>query len=315
MDNQEASRHPVKPPALRVGDRVGIVAPASPVDAESLQAGCAALRALGYETICSDSILEAEGFFAGSPERRARELEEMFARPDVGAVLCARGGYGCNYLLPLIDLDVVRRHPKIFVGYSDVTTLLTWLHDETGLVTFHGPMVAKDFAIAHGVDLPSWEAKMTGVQELQRAALLTPVAAGTAEGKLYGGCLSMLAASLGTPYAIRTEGTILLIEDVAVKPYQIDRMLMQLRMAGKLDQVRGMVFGPMRGCSPDSPSALLDALRRCVGGLGIPIAFGLNTGHVERANLTLAIGVQVRLAVDRQFAALTTLEPAVVTRA
>ncbi len=308
-----SSQQIVKPRALRAGEGVGIVAPASPIEPELLVRGCDALRALGYEPIYEESILSGDLYFAGSVERRGRELEHMFARDDVRAIVCARGGYGCNYLLPHLDLEVIRRHPKIFVGYSDVTSLLTWFHDATGLVTFHGPMLTKDFAVPHGVDLPSWRAKVGGKAEVQGAALLTPLVAGRAEGKLYGGCLSMLAASLGTPYEIRTEGTVLLIEDVGVKPYQIDRLLMHLKLAGKLAGVRGIVFGMMRNCPPPRHAGytLTDVLRRVVGDLGVPVASGLNSGHVERANLTMALGVQVSLTVEANFAAIATLETAV----
>jgi muramoyltetrapeptide carboxypeptidase len=300
----------VKPPALRPGDRVGIVAPASAVERSRLLLGCEVLRVLGYEPVYDESIFSTDLYFAGSAERRARELESMFARDDICAIICARGGYGCNYLLPYFNLDIIRRHPKIFVGYSDVTTLLTWFHDSTGLVTFHGPMAAKDFAAPHGVDVPSWQAKTSGELELQGGALLSPGFPGLAEGKLYGGCLSMLAASLGTPYEIRTEDTILLIEDVATHPYQIDRMLMQLKLAGKLAGVRGIVFGEMRDCSPppNSGFTLPDVLRRCVAGLNVPVAFGLNSGHVGHGNMTMAIGVRVSLRVEETYAALSTLE-------
>jgi muramoyltetrapeptide carboxypeptidase len=291
---------------------VGIIAPASPIDGELLDAGCAALRALGYEPVYEESILSSELYFAGGIQRRVGELEAMFAREDVRAIICARGGYGCNYLLPHIDLDIIRRHPKIFVGYSDVTTLLTWFHDATGLVTFHGPMVTKDFAVAHGVDVPSWRANTAGEQELHRAALLQPMVPGQAAGNLYGGCLSMLAASLGTPYEIDTKDTILLIEDVAAKPYQIDRMLMQLRLAGKLAGVKGIVFGQMRDCAAAGCDySLVDVLHYCVGDVGVPVAYGLNSGHVERDNLTMPLGVRVSLVVEKSFAALTTVEPAV----
>jgi muramoyltetrapeptide carboxypeptidase len=272
--------------------------------------GCEALRVLGYEPVFDNSVFSADLYFAGSAERRARELETMFERDDIRAIVCARGGYGCNYLLPHFDLDVIRRHPKIFVGYSDVTTLLTWFHDATGLVTFHGPMVAKDFAAPRGVDVPSWQAKTGGELDLQAGALLTPVLPGRAEGKLYGGCLSMLAASLGTPYAIHTEGTILLIEDISTRPYQLDRMLMQLKLAGKLAGVRGIVFGEMPDCAPppDSGYTLLELLRRCVEDLNVPVAFGLNSGHVGQSNMTQAIGVRVSLRVEETYAALATLE-------
>src|SRR5271154_2392556 len=146
----------VKPPALRPGDTVGIVAPASNVKESELKAGCEALQRAGYTPFYFDSILEKDLYFAGSVGRRARELEEMFVRDDIRAIVCARGGYGANYLLQALDLKKIAAHPKIFVGYSDLTSLLTTFTDTNNLVTFHGPMVAKDFAIAGSVDRASW---------------------------------------------------------------------------------------------------------------------------------------------------------------
>ena len=155
----------IKPPALQPGDTIGIIAPASNIKRELLDAGCKALEKLGYEPIYLDSITEKNLYFAGSVDRRARELEEMFTRDDVRAIVCARGGYGANYLLNTLNLDKIKAHPKIFVGYSDVTSLLTYISDSTGLVTFHGPMVTKDFANSDGVDLPTWEAALSGASE------------------------------------------------------------------------------------------------------------------------------------------------------
>src|ERR1700724_1884597 len=145
----------IKPPALQSGDTIGIIAPASNIKRELFEAGCEALRRLGYKPLFLDSIFEKDLYFAGSAERGARELDEMFMRDDVRAIVCARGGYGANYLLNGLNLETIKAHPKIFVGYSDTTTLLTYVLDSTGLVTFHGPMVAKDFAHADGVDLGS----------------------------------------------------------------------------------------------------------------------------------------------------------------
>ncbi len=217
----------IKPPALQHGDTVGIVAPASNIQRDLLNAGCDMLRRLGYKPFCLESIFDQDLYFAGSAERRVRELEEMFVRDEVRAILCARGGYGSNYLLGKLNLQKIARHPKIFVGYSDNTTLLTHFVDSTGLVTFHGPMITKDFAHADGVDLISWEAALTGRSEwaVPSDSGMKPLVEGSAEGVLYGGCLSMLVASLGTPYQIRTAGTILFLEDVATKPFQIDRTL------------------------------------------------------------------------------------------
>ncbi|HZQ68966.1 MAG TPA: LD-carboxypeptidase [Terriglobales bacterium] len=303
----------ITPPALRAGDTVGIVAPASNIQREMLDAGCRALRELGYKPFYFDSILDRDLFFAGSIERRKRELEDMFIRDEVRAILCARGGYGTNYLLPVLDLNKIAAHPKIFIGYSDVTTLLTWFADGAGLVTFHGPMVTKDFSQPDGVDLGSWSAALSGTAAWEvKADSVSGLVEGFADGILYGGCLSMLAASLGTPYEIRTEGGILFIEDIAAKPYQIDRMLMQLKLAGKLEQVRGIIFGEMLDCvqTKDQGYTLQEVILRVLGGLGIPIAYGLRSGHVSRQNVTLPLGVQSQLRVSAQGVSLKILQPA-----
>ena len=150
-----------RPPALRQGDTVGIVAPASGFRREDFETGCDRLRALGYQPFYLQSIFERDLYFAGSAERRISELHEMFRRPEVTAIVCARGGYGCNYLLPQLDLDLIRAHPKIFAGCSDVTTLLTYLCDYAGLVTFHAPMVAGDFSRPDGIDLEAWSAAVS----------------------------------------------------------------------------------------------------------------------------------------------------------
>jgi len=305
----------IKPRALRPGDKVGIVAPASNVKREMLEAGCDGLRRAGYEPFYFESILERDLYFAGSVERRARELEDMFVRDDIRAIICARGGYGSNYLPLTLDPMKIISHPKILVGYSDITTLLCCVADSANFVTFHGPMVTKDFAVAGGVDLDSWQNAVGGAAEwrIAEGSGAKPLLPGQAEGILYGGCLSMLAASLGTEHEIQTAGTILFLEDVATKPYQIDRMLMQLKLAGKLNDVRGMVFGEMLDCrqSPDQDYTLEEVILRIVSGLQIPVAYGLRSGHVSRANITLPIGVRARLTVD-DAAELRILEAATV---
>ncbi len=294
----------IRPPALRIGDTVGIVAPAGPIDPDALAAGCNALSAMGYKPIYLPSITQRELYFAGSAQRRLDELHEMFARPEVRAIVCARGGYGCNYLLPGLDLELIRQNPKIFVGYSDVTTLLTYINDTTGLLVFHGPMVTKDFALVGGVDTESWQKATAGgcYKKTFGPDRVQSLVIGEAQGRLYGGCLSMLVASLGTPYEIETDGTILFIEDIAARPYQVDRMLMQLKLAGKLDQVRGLLFGDFRDCDPDEGSGytLQDVIMRAVGDLGVPVAYGLRSGHVCGGNITLPIGAQAKIWVADQ---------------
>jgi len=311
----------IKPRALQPGDTIGIIAPASNIKRELLEAGCETLQRLGYKPFYFDSILDQDLYFAGSVGRRTRELEELFMREDVPAIVCARGGYGTNYLLTQIDLRKIKSHPKIFVGYSDVTTLLTYFADSAGLVTFHGPMVTKDFAHSDGVDLASWEAALGGVSgqgwDLAPGSGAKPLVEGSGEGILYGGCLSMLVASLGTPYEIRTEGTILFVEDVATKPYQIDRMLMQLKLAGKLDAVRGIIFGEMLDCvqNKDQGYSLEEVILRVGGDLGVPIAYGLRSGHVSRGNVTLPIGVRAALNVSSSQVSLKILESATTAAA
>lgn len=305
----------LKPPALRPGDTIGIVSPASNVNRADLEAGCAALQCAGYHPFYFDSIFERDLYFAGSVGRRIREMEDMFERDDVRAILCARGGYGANYLLDRLDFEKIKSHPKVFVGYSDVTCLLTYLADTLGLVTFHGPMAAKDWNHENGVDLASWQSALAGTSawDIPLNSDINGLIDGEAEGILYGGCLSILVASLGTPYQIKTAGTILFLEDVAAKPFQIDRMLMQLKLGGYLDDVRGIVFGEMLDCVQTANQGynLQEIVTRIVGDLSVPVAFGVPSGHVSSRNITLPFGVKAGLSVRKGKVALRILESAV----
>src|SRR5208337_1504934 len=297
----------LRPPALQPGDTVGIIAPAGPIEPDALEAGCATLLRLGYQPFYLPSILDRELYFAGSLERRLREFNEMFVRPEVRAVICARGGYGCNYFLPYLDLELIRTNMKIFVGCSDVTTLLTYLCDAAGIVSFHGPMIAGDFARPEGVDFDAFSAAVSSGTAYQRefaASEVEPLVQGSAEGLLYGGCLSLVCASSGTPYEVRTQGTILFLEDLAERPYRIDRMLMQLKLAGKFKGVRGIIFGEMLKCGqPDAEDyTLQQVIMRVLGDLRVPIAFGFKSGHVSSRNFTLPFGVQASLTVGESVA-------------
>jgi muramoyltetrapeptide carboxypeptidase len=304
----------VKPPALRLGDTVAIVAPASNIKRTDLEAGCAALRRAGYNPFYLDSILEQDLYFAGSLNRRVNELQQMFSNDDVRAIVCARGGYGTNYLLSELDLKTIETHPKIFVGYSDITSLLTFF-TAAGMVAFHGPMAAKDWAHEDGVNLLSWNAAVSGATpwDVPMNAEAQAFVEGDAQGVLNGGCLSILVSSLGTPNEIQTAGTILFLEDIAAKPFQIDRMLMQLKLAGKFEEVRGIVFGEMPGCvqSANQGYTLQEVVTRVVAELGVPVAFGLRSGHVTAGNRTLPFGVQARLTVSSGKMGLRILESAV----
>ncbi len=292
----------LRPPALQPGDTVGIIAPAGPIEPDALEAGCATLLRMGYQPFYLPSILDRELYFAGSLERRLGELHEMFRSSEVRAIICARGGYGCNYLLPHLDLGLIRGNPKIFVGCSDVTTLLTYLCDAAGLVTFHGPMAAGDFGRPDGVDEDAWFAAVSSGKKYERAFAedeVQPLAEGTAEGILYGGCLSLLCASLGTPFEICTKGTVLFLEDLNEPPFRIDRLLMHLKLAGKLEGVRGIIFGEMRKCDQRKAEdyTLQQVVMGVLGDLRVPIAFGLKSGHVSGRNFTLPFGVHAKLSV------------------
>jgi muramoyltetrapeptide carboxypeptidase len=291
---------PLRPAALHPGSRLRLVSPASGFDRQKAEQGAETLRKLGYVVDFSANAFARDGqYTAGTVRQRLEDLHAAFADPTVDGIVCNRGGYGSAELLSGVDLDLIERNPKIFVGCSDITSLQTWLHDTTGLVAFHGPMAAGDFARDNGVDTASWNATLCQEQpwRLGSTAGLETLKPGTAQGKFYGGCLSLLAASLGTPYEIHTTGTVLFLEDIGAKPYQIERMLLQLRLVGKLDHVRGIVFGAMTGCmQPGAPEGLLrDVLRRVLADFDGPVAIGLRSGHVERQNITVPIGVQCSL--------------------
>jgi muramoyltetrapeptide carboxypeptidase len=294
----------IRPRALRSGDLVGVCAPAGAVDREAVARGVAELRRLGFEVRFSESIFDRRFFTAGSAETRARELQALFADGDVAGVVCARGGAGAAALLSRLDAAVFRANPKVFVGYSDATFLHLFLQQQ-GLVTVHGPMVARELADG-AYDAASLRTAITGEGPLFAASggTLRPLRAGIAEGVLRGGCLSILAAAEGTPWAFRAdeEGTILFVEDVDERPYRIDRMLFQLRASGAFAGVRGIVFGEMKGCAarPADGYALEDVVLDALEGLDVPIAFGLPSGHTSGPAVTLPLGVRARLACDNE---------------
>ena len=286
---------------------LGITAPASPVDPESLEAGVAWLRAQGFGVKLDPGIREQRGYLAGEDARRAAGLMALLEDRDVDAVVCARGGYGCQRILSYLDAARVHEARKPLVGYSDVTVLHLWMLRQAGLTSFHGPM------LEHG----GWTAAET---EAMRAALEGTAGelyflgqgrgGGRAEGRLVGGSLKLVATSLGTPFEIDTDGAILLLEDVAEKPYAIDRMLQQLIAAGKLARAAGVAFGQLTGCvdpkreKPTAEEVVLEVLAP----LGLPLVAGLPFGH-GRPNLPWPVGA--RGAIDGERGELVVLEPGV----
>lgn len=287
----------------RVEERAGIrvIAPASSARQDRIDDGVKNLHDLGYATSFAEHAL-ARGplFFAGTAEQRIQDFHDAFADPESSVVMSLRGGYGSNYLLGSLDLGHIRAHAKPFFAYSDLTGIQLHLLDRIGLPVFHGPMLAADFYLENGVHLPSFRAALRGESyAVAEAEGLRPIAPGQARGILYGGCLSILVSLLHTPWEPQTEGKMLFLEDVGAKPYQVDRMLWQLRAAGKLDGVQGIVFGEMLDCaSPGADSDLLEqVVRRFFAGSEFPIAFGLRSGHVSQGNVTLTFGVEAELRV------------------
>jgi muramoyltetrapeptide carboxypeptidase len=303
---------PIAP--IQTGAGVSVISPASFANSERVDLGIDRLRKLGYRPrIGADTQTRGPRFFAGTPEQRLADLHAAFADPDTSVVAAVRGGYGSNYLLGKLDLDLIGAHPKPFFAYSDMTGIQLRLLDQIRLPAFHGPMVAADFYLEDGVHLPSFQAALDGKPyTVTTAEGLRTLIPGTARGTLYGGCLSILVALLGTPWEPATEGKLLFIEDIGAKPYQIDRMLWQLRHAGKLDGVRGIIFGEMLNCvSPGAPETLLeDTILSALDDLDIPIGFGLRSGHVSRQNVTLTFGVEAEFNAAEK-AQLRLLQPAV----
>lgn len=329
---------PFKPRALHPGSTIAIVSPASTPKPDLVHQGIAHLHALGYQTVLGQHALDRGPlYYAGTLEARLHDLHTAFADPAIDAILCTRGGWGSAELLPYLDAALIRANPKAFIGYSDHTSLHLWLHTHANLITFHGPMAAADFSREEGPHHTSWHNSLHAAGEnanppfsasqfapwhLGPQAGLRTLRPGHAQGTLIGGCLSILAESLGTPYAPRIhQPTILFLEDIATKPYQWDRMLLHLRYAGLLEYVTAIVLGDMRQClPPDLPSeqqtaqqayldqAIFHALRDFPG----PIAIGLRSGHVPAQNLTLPLGIAAALDLTQPHnPTLHLLEPAV----
>lgn len=301
----------LKPRALKAGDTVGVVSPASAIDREYLERGVGALKRMGFRVKVSSHALDRSAILAGTDAVRASELQKFFADPEVDAIFAARGGYGAGRILPLLDFDAIARTPKVFMGFSDATFILNALVGRGGMVCFHGPMVAMDFA--HGLG----EASLDHLRRLLAGDLTSfdlPARAtlkeGIAEGEVVGGCLSMVAASIGTPYAPPFDDAVLFLEDTGEKAYRIDRMLVQLAQAGVLERVAAVVFGALR--PPDGSEAEYRLIGECVAEqaarLDCPVLSGIEAGHGS-ANFTIPFGVRAR--VDAAARTLSFLEPAV----
>ena len=304
----------IKPRAARPGDTIGLSAPSGSIDPAEVEAAVAELERLGYRVRVPDDLDRRTKFTAGSVERRVEELHRLFADPDVRAVMAVRGGAGASRLLPALDASLIAADPKAFVGYSDLTALHLFL-SRLGWVSVHGPMAARGL-LPGRYHRESFLAALAGEGAPYASAPdeLDTLRAGEGEGVLRGGCLSLLAAAAGTPWALQPdpEGTILFMEDVRERPFRLDRMLTQLRLSGAFEGVRGVVFGEMKGCAaePGADYTLEDVLRDALFGLDVPVAIGLSSGHANGPNVSLPLGTRARLSCGEE-ARFAVLEPAV----
>jgi muramoyltetrapeptide carboxypeptidase len=294
---------PLKPPALRPGDAIRILSLASPVEEEAVNKGISEIEQLGYvPKLDHVSVLSRDGFFAGPAVSRLCALKEALAEPGSRAIFCSRGGYGSNYLLD--NLSVALASPKILLGHSDITSLQVCLWQKFGWVMPYGPMVAS--GLTNGAGAPKGydrESLLHALCETKTGWTVDlrgqPSVAGSAEGVLLGGCLTLVETTLGTPWELDTHGAILVLEDRGMKPYQVDRALMHLKQAGKLRSVAGIILGDFPECdAPAGSESVRDVARRILAPLGVPVVWGAAVGHTLRPMLTLPLGVRGHLTVS-----------------
>jgi muramoyltetrapeptide carboxypeptidase len=304
-----AKQRLIKPPRLREGDTIGMVAPASMAfEIDRIRLAKEQLEAIGFRVRLGEHVFERHGYLAGTDQQRADDVNRMFADAEVDGIVFYTGGWGSSRLLPLLDVDAIRRNPKVVLGFSDITALLNAIHQETGLVTFHGPVGASNLRpytlenlrrIVMSTDPvgvlanPQKEAS----ELVNRTYRIIRIREGTAAGPLVGGNLTLVTHLMGTPWEVPTDGAILFLEDVNEEHYRVDRMLTQLRLGGKLDRVAGVVFGYCTRCPVTGPAfSMEEILRDHLEPLGVPVMAGLAFGHIEK-QLTFPVGLDATLDV------------------
>lgn len=304
---------------LKFGDTLGFIAPSGAVRTEgAIERAVAETERMGFKVKLGESAGQKYGYLSGTDEVRARDINVMFADDEVDAIVCLRGGYGAMRILDKLDYDMIARHPKIFMGFSDITALHIALLEKCGLATFHGPMAAANWA-GKPLDDFSRESMYRVLMNAEPVGELAnppeypkqTVNPGQAEGQLVGGNLMLIASSLGTPWEINTKGRIIFIEEIGERTYCVDRMLTQLRLAGKFDDCAGVVFGDFADCPVEYPEfglTLEEIIRDVVAPCGKPVFTGLRCGHCT-PKLTLPFGVKCRMDADQ--CTLTVLESAV----
>ncbi len=315
----------IKPRKLSEGDTIGLIAPGSPISKEDLEESIESVESLGFKPYYTDTILDKYGYLGGKDKDRAEDINHMFANPDVDGIVCARGGYGCNRILPMLDYEMIRNNPKVLVGYSDITALLYALYAQAGLVSFHGPVgisTFNEFSVDYMKRLLTTSDKnydLVSADEDQEkddeAYKIYTVSEGAAEGELIGGNLTIAASLLGTPYDVDYKNKIVFLEDIGEEPYRIDRMLTELLLAGKLQDAAGVALGVFVDCAVDEEDpeyenslSLKQVFEDRLGSLGIPVIHGLSFGHITN-KFTLPFGTKAKLDTNKE--AITLLESSV----
>jgi muramoyltetrapeptide carboxypeptidase len=312
----------VKPKRLVKGDTVAVIAPSSGAEVAAFDKALQNLADLGLKTKIGKSARARKGFLAGTDKERLEDLHQAFGDREVKAVWCVRGGYGATRFLSDLDFNLIEKNPKIFIGYSDITALHLAIHQNTGLVTFHGPVAASTFSdytknhLAGVLINPSapYKVELSPDNAVKESNLFKTetITRGKCRGKLIGGNLSLLAAMAGTEFALKnTKGKILFVEDVGEQPYRIDRMLTQLKQTVDLRQLAGIALGVFEDCNPKDAASqsLIEVVKDRLGDLGIPVIYGLSFGHI-RDQFTLPVGIETEL--DTETATMSFLENGVV---
>jgi muramoyltetrapeptide carboxypeptidase len=290
--NRQNQSMPMLPRALKPGDTLAVVAPASPFDRNLFDAGIRVLESMPFNLVLTADIFDQRGYLAGADRQRADRLTRMFADPEIDGIICARGGYGAMRILPLLDADAISRHPKVFVGFSDITALLGFLVERAQMIAFHGPTVTT-LGSADPATRERFLAAVTQPAPYRlSAADKQVVRPGSATGRFFCGNLSLLCHLTGTPFQPDFKEGILLIEDRGEAHYRIDRMLTQMMMAGCFDRLAGLALGRFTDCG--SFAAIQRIVDDRLGQLGIPILAGFEVGH-GATNLTLPVGLPATL--------------------
>lgn len=286
---------------LKLGDTIGIVAPASFTRFENVLEAKKNIEAMGYKVVLGKCTEKKWHSYAGTDEERASEINEFFADKNIDAIVCMRGGYGCNRLIELVDFELIRKNPKIFVGYSDITTLHMAINEKTGLVTFHGPMAVSNFTGDYNtdtyknfVDLLSNPLEKREIKNFSKE--LEVISEGRASGRLVGGNLATLIATLGTEYDLDYSGKILFLEEIGERSYRVDRFLNQLKKHGVFEKVEGVILGDFKDCPPASENdmTLQEVFEDYFKNLGKPVISNLESGHSEPM-LTLPLGAMCEI--------------------